>query len=114
MSKIVLNNSGNNEYNILQRDWVTAPILVKFMKLILANTSQLSTILEVKNKTATGAEFNRKISLGDYVSAINRSDLILLIPFKTPLILDGNTFFTLTIPANSTVTMAFYYDKRLQ
>ena len=112
-TKIILNNSGNDEYKSLARDLVTAPILVKFMKLILANTSQLTSILEVKNKTFTGAEFNRTISPADYVSAQSRTNLILLIPFDPPLILDGNTYFTMTIPANSTIVMAFYYDKRL-
>ena len=112
MAKIILNNSGNDSYNILSRDWTATPVLARFMKIILASTSQLSAILEVKNKAFTGGEMNRKIVLGEYVSALNKSSLILVIPFNPTLILDGNTYFAITIPANSTVTMAFYYEKR--
>ena len=111
-ANIILNNSGNDSYYALSRDWLSTPILTRFMKLILADESQLASILQIKNKIFAGAQNNRKLSLSSYVNAQSKSNLILLIPFDPPLILDGNTYFTMTIPANSTVIMAFYYDQR--
>jgi hypothetical protein len=108
---IILNNAGDNAYAMLARDWATNPVAVSYLRLILADSSQLTQTLEIKNRTSFGAEKNRVLSLGQFGNALDKQGLILVIPFNPPLIMDGNTYFIMKVPAFSRVLMMFYYEQ---
>ena len=108
---LILNNVGDDSYKFIARDWSTNPVKCKWMKIILADDTQLSKVMTITSKTSTGANDVRKISFQKYVDAKNRSNLILTFPLDPELILDGSTSFKLAIPAYSQVQMMFYYDQ---
>jgi hypothetical protein len=109
---IILDNAGDNNYGFLTRDWTTNPVTVKYMRLILADESQLAQAFEIKNRTSTGEQSNRIISLGSYVKSSDKTNLIVVIPFNPPLIMDGNTYFVMKVPALSDVQIMFYYKQK--
>jgi hypothetical protein len=106
---IILNNSGNDDYAFVARDWSINAVKVKYLRIILDSSTELTKTLEIKNRNSTGYARNRRIPLSSYTNAENKTDLILLIPFDTELILDGKTYFTMNIPASSQIIMMFYY-----
>ena len=108
---IILNNSGDDQYKFLARDWASNPIKCSYLKIFLADSSQYTNVLTIYSKTSTGAKDIRKLSISRYVDASNKSGLIALIPLTPELILDGSTYFTFNIPALSQVIMMFYYDQ---
>ena len=108
---IILNNSGDDNYNFAAREWVSNPIKCKALKVILADDSQIAEILEIRSKTSTGAQDVRRLSFSKFVSASNRNSLIIEIPLTPELILDGSTSFKLSVPALSQVLMIFYYNR---
>jgi hypothetical protein len=108
---IILDNAGDDNYGFLARDWTTNPVKVKYMRLFLADESQLVQPLEIKNRTSTGEERNRIISLSSFVSSSDKTNLILVIPFNPPLVMDGNTYFVMKLPALSDTRMLFYYEQ---
>lgn len=110
---IILNNSGDDNYAMLTRDWSSNPVEVKYMKLILSDASQLVQRFEIKSRTAFGKDFNRTLSLSEYTDALNKQNLILTIPFDPPLIMDGDTYFVMKIPAFSRTQMMFFYDQKV-
>mgnify|MGYP001585961290 CR=1 FL=1 len=109
---IIIDNVGNDNYGFLTRDWTTNPVTVKYMRLILSDESQLVQPLEIKNRTSTGRQSNRVISLSSFVSSLDKTNLILMIPFDPPIIMDGNTYFVMKIPALSETKMLFYYEQK--
>lgn len=106
---IILNNSGNDDYAFLARDFFSNPIALKYMRLILANESQLVQDIEIRSRNSTGKKYNRKISLSQHTNSLNKTNLILVIKFDEPVIMDGNTYFITKIPAFSRVLMMLYY-----
>jgi hypothetical protein len=108
---IILNNSGDNNYAMLARDWTTNPVSVKYMKLILSDSSQLVQVFEIKSRNSVGKSYNRILSLSEYTDAQDKQGLILTIPFNPPLIMDGSTYFVVKIPAFSRTQMMLFYDQ---
>jgi hypothetical protein len=111
-NSIIINNSGDDQYNFIQRDLASNPLKCSFLKVILADDSQLSQTLEIRRIDSTGVDDIRKLPFSRYVSSQNRNNLILTFPLTPPLILDGNTSFKLAIPALSQVQLMFYYDRQ--
>jgi hypothetical protein len=107
---VILNNSGDDDYKFVSRNWISNPVKCKLLKIILADESQLSQILTITSFTSTGGQDVRKFSFGKYVNSIDKNNLIIQIPLNPVLILDGQTKFKLSIPAYSQVTMMFFYD----
>ena len=108
---IILNNAGNDQYNFLARDWATNPVKCKQLKIFLADDSQLKQTLTITSQTSTGASDIRKLSFSKYTSSLDKNNLILTIPLKPELILNGRTFFKLKIPALSQVVIVFFYEQ---
>lgn len=108
---IILANQGDDNYNFVNRDWVTTPVMAKFMRLFLADESMLQQTIQVRSVSSTGKLDIRQIALSTYPKATDRTSLILLIPLTPPLLLDGNTSFRINIPAQSNVRMMFYFDR---
>ena len=109
---IILANQGDNNYKFVSRDWLTTPVKAEFIRLFLADESMLQQTLEIRTISSTGKLDKRQIALSTYPKATDKTSLILLIPLTPPLLLDGNTFFRLNVPAQSTVRMMFYYERR--
>ena len=112
-NSIILNNAGDDTYRNISREWTANPIKCNYLKIFLADDTQLAKVLTITGKTSTGLLDVRKISFSKYASASNRDNLILLIPLTPELILDGNTSFKFSIPALSQVIMMFYYKDAL-
>jgi hypothetical protein len=110
---IILNNAGDDQYGFLGREWTSNPIKCSYLKLFLSESAQANEILEIRSKTASGAFDYRKISLSNYIDSKDKDSKIILIPLNPVLVLDGSTYFRLKIPAQSEITMVFYYDKQL-
>jgi len=112
-NSIILNNSGDDSYRNLSREWVAKPVKCNSLKIFLADDTQLSKMLTITSKTSTGAIDIREIGFLKYADASNKNNLNLLIPLTPELILDGNTSFKLSIPALSQVLIMFYYKEVL-
>ena len=108
---IILANQGDDNYNFVNRDLISSPIMTKFMRLFLADESMLQQTIEIRSISSTGKLDIRQIALSTYPKATDKTSLILLIPLTPPLILDGNTSFRINIPAQSNVRMMFYFDR---
>lgn len=109
---IILNNSGNNIYAQTSREYLTSPIRADMMRVLLQSAAQINNIISVRNKKSVGTESNRDISLSKFVSANDRTNLIIDVPLDPPLILDGQTSFRTVINANSEITIMFYFDQK--
>jgi hypothetical protein len=110
---IILNNSGDDNYAMMARDWTTNPVSVKYMKLILSDSAQLVQTFEIKSRNSLGKTHNRVLSLTDYTDAQDKQGLILTIPFDPPLIMDGNTYFIMKVPAFSRTQMMLFYEQNV-
>lgn len=108
---IILNNSGNDRYAQISRSIIANPIVTNMMKVVINDEAQLENIIQIRNENSFGGEWNRDISLKNYVNAINRSNLILDIPLNPPVTLDGETYFSTSLAANTTMDLIFYYDQ---
>lgn len=108
---IILNNSGNDKYAQASREFLSNPITVDMMKVILDNEDQLNNIIQLRNEKSFGSEWNRDISLKNYTNAINKTNLILDIPLNPPITLDGETYFSTSLAANTEMVLLFYYDQ---
>jgi|WetSurMetagenome_2_1015567.scaffolds.fasta_scaffold185872_2 hypothetical protein len=108
---IILDNVGNDIYAQASREFLTNPVRVDLMKILLNNASQISDIIKIRNYKSFGSESNRDISLRQYISAMDKTNLIIEVPLNPPLILDGQTYFQLVIEANTEVDFLFYYDQ---
>ena len=112
-SPIILNNSGDNSYNFLGREWTAKPVKCDYVKLFLSESTLAKETLTIETTNSTGIRDKREISLLNYISAEDKNNNIVLIPFKPELILDGSTFFKIRIPAQSEILMVFYYKDQL-
>lgn len=108
---IILDNSGNDVYVQTSREYLTSPIKADMMRILIDNTSQIGNIIKIRNKKSVGTESNRDISLSKYVSAMDKTNLVIDVPLDPPLVLDGQTSFQTTIEANSEVIFMFYFDQ---
>jgi hypothetical protein len=108
---IILNNSGDDQYKMLSREWISNPVLCKHLKIMLADASQLAQAIEIKSHTSTGAEDNRTITLAKYINSSDKSNLIVDVPLIPELLLDGSTYFRIKIPALSQVILVFSYEQ---
>lgn len=107
---IILNNSGNDKYAQTARDFLSNPVTVTALKIVLDNENQLSNNISIRNEKSFGSEWNRDISLRNYTNAINKTNLILDIPLNPPITLDGDTYFSTSLEANTEMDLLFYYD----
>lgn len=108
---IILNNSGDDNYAMMTRDWSSNPVTVKYMKIILSDAAQLVQLFEIKSRTSWGKNYNRTLSLSEYGSATDKQGLILTIPFDPVLIMDGDTYFVMKVPPFSRTTLMFFYEQ---
>lgn len=108
---IILNNSGDDQYKMLSREWLSNPVLCSHLKIMLADASQLAQAIEIKSHTSNGAEDNRIITLAKYVNSTDKNNLIVSVPLSPKLLLDGSAYFRMKIPALSQVILIFSYDQ---
>lgn len=106
-----LDNTGNDVYSQTLREYLTSPIKADMMRILLQSTSQIGNLIKIRNQKSVGTASNRDISLGKYVSAMDKTNLIIDIPLDPPLILDGQTSFQTVIQPNSEVIFMFYFDQ---
>lgn len=111
---LILNNAGDDAYKFLAREWLSKPIYCSFLKIFLPDDTLLSETLEVRSRTSSGSKDNRQISLSNYITSEDADNKIVLIPLTPSLILDGDTYFRIRLPASSQITMLFYYSDQLQ
>jgi hypothetical protein len=108
---IILNNAGNNTYAQVAREWLTSPVRADMLRILLSTPDQLNNVLKIRNSTSTGGGSNRDISIGNYVNAKNKSNLIIEVPLDPPVILNGQTYFQTDIEPNSEINLMFYFDQ---
>ena len=108
---IILDNIGNDVYTQSAREFLTSPIRVDLMRILLSTADQINNIIKIRNSKSVGTESNRDISLGSYINAMNKTNLIVDIPLNPPLILDGQTSFQTILDANSEINIIFYFDQ---
>ncbi len=108
---IILDNIGNDKYAMASREFITNPILTDRMKVILANTAQLNNLIKIRNEKSFGSQRNRDISLKNYISAMDKTNLIIDIPISPPLLLDGQTYFETAIEPLSEIDLLFFFDQ---
>lgn len=108
---IIENNTGNDLYLQSQREFLTNPIISDLMLVILDKASQINNTIKIRNDKSVGSQSNRDISLQNFISAMDKTNLIIKVPLNPPLILDGMTSFRTTIEANSEIKIMFYYDQ---
>jgi len=109
---IILDNVGNNIYAQTSREYLTSPIKVDLMRILIDNVDQIGNIIKIRNEKSVGTSSNRDISLSKYISAMNKTNLVIDVPLDPPLILDGQTSFQTVIEANSEVLFMFYFDEK--
>lgn len=105
---IILNNSGNNVYAQSAREFLTSPVKVDVMRILLNNVNQLNNVLKIRNSKSVGTQSNRDISLYQYINAMNKTNMIVDIVLDPPIILDGNTSFQIPIEGNTEIDLLFY------
>ena len=108
---IILDNVGNDKYTMASREFITNPILTDHMKVILSNTDQLGNLINVRNEKSFGSQHNRDISLRNYTSALDKTNLIVDVPINPPLLLDGQTYFETAIEPFSEIDLLFFFDQ---
>ena len=108
---IILDNAGNDVYAQTSRDFLTSPVRADLMRVLLDNESQLNNVVKIRNFKSVGTQSNRDISLRQFISAKNPTNLIIDVPLNPPVILDGQTSFRIVIEANSTINLMFYFDQ---
>lgn len=108
---IILNNAGNDIYNQNSREYLSNPIRVEIMRILLNNINQINNVIKIRNEKSVGTQSNRDISLSKYIGAMDKTNLIIDIPLDPPLLLDGQTFFQTELAANSEMDLLFYFDQ---
>lgn len=108
---ILTNNTGNNIYAQAGREFLTNPIKATSLKILVDNDAQISDNIKIRNYRSFGGESNRDISLRRYISATDKNARIIDIPLDPPVILDGQTYFELSIEPGSEVDFLFYFEQ---
>ena len=108
---IILDNAGNDRYAQSAREFLTAPIMADRVRILLSNANQLQNIIKIRNEKSVGTSSNRDISIGNYVSAANKTNLIIDVPLDPSILLDGQTYFQTVLEANSEMYLLFYFDQ---
>jgi hypothetical protein len=108
---IILDNAGNDVYAQNSREYLSNPIRVDLMRILLTNIDQINNVIKIRNEKSVGTQSNRDISIGRYVEAMDKTNLIIDIPLDPPLILDGQTSFQTVLAANSQMDLLFYFDQ---
>ena len=108
---IILDNQGNNIYAQAAREYITSPITVNMMRVILFSEAQINNVIKIRNSKSYGSKSNRDISLLNFISAMDHSNLIIDVPLSPKIILDGQTYFQTDIEANSEIDLLFYFDQ---
>jgi hypothetical protein len=107
---IILNNTGDNIYAQSARDFLINPIKVRKMRFFLTDGSLVMNIVQIRNSKSIGAQWNRDISLQNYIDVIkNSTNMIIDIPLDPPLIIDGQTYINVMLPSASEMDIMFYY-----
>jgi hypothetical protein len=107
---VILNNSGDNTYQQSAREFLTSPITASFMRIILSTEEQLDNTIKIRNSKSEGGGSNRDISIRNYVSAKNKSNLIIEVPLSPPVYLDGQTYFETILSPSSEMDILFFVD----
>jgi hypothetical protein len=81
------------------------------VRVLLNKASQLNNIVKIRNQKSFGGEWNRDISLQNYIKSSDKTNLIIDITLDPPLVIDGQTFFQMDIEANSEIDLMFYFDQ---
>lgn len=108
---IILDNAGNNIYAQTAREFLVSPIRAELMRVLLSTASQISNIIKIRNQKSFGSESNRDVILSNYISAMDKTNLIIDVPLNPPLILDGQTSFQVVLAPNSEVYLLFYFSQ---
>lgn len=108
---IILDNSGDDNYLQSSREFLSNPIKVDMMRLLLSTATQIGNVIKIRNQKSVGTLTNRDISLSKYISATNKTNLIVDIPLNPPIVLDGQTSFQVVLAANSQLDILFYFDQ---
>jgi hypothetical protein len=108
---VLYNNTGNNIYSQVGRDFLTSPIRTFRMRVLLSNEEQIDKLIVIRSGTSFGSQFNRNISLRDYISAMDKTNLIIDIPLDPALVIDGETYFQVELAPNSEIDFLFYFDQ---
>jgi hypothetical protein len=106
------NNVGNNVYAQTAREFLTSPIETDMVRVLIDNEEQLNYNLKIKNYRSTGRESNRELPLRNYISASkSTTNLIVDIKIDPPVILDGQTYFEVTLAPSTQMNLMFYFDQ---
>ena len=108
---IILDNSGDDNYLQSAREFLASPIRVDMMRLLLSTATQIGNVIKIRNQKSVGTLTNRDISLSKYISATNKTNLIVDIPLDPPIVLDGQTSFQVVLAANSQLDILFYFNQ---
>ena len=108
---IILDNSGDDNYLQSAREFLASPIRVDMMRLLLSTATQIGNVIKIRNQKSVGTLTNRDISLSKYISATNKTNLIVDIPLNPPIVLDGQTSFQVVLAANSQLDILFYFNQ---
>jgi hypothetical protein len=108
---IILDNVGNNIYAQTAREFLTNPILASRVRIILSTAAQLNNTIKIIHDVSEGQKFNKEISVRNYISAKNSTNLIIDVPLDPPLVLDGKTYFQTDIEAGCEIDLLFYCDQ---
>jgi hypothetical protein len=105
---IILDNVGNNMYAQASREFITCPVSTDRVKVLLDNASQIDNLLKIRNYKSFGSEWNRDVSLRQFISAFDKNSLIVDVILNPIVILDGQTYFETDVEANSEIDLLFY------
>ena len=108
---IILDNAGDDVYSQSSREYLTNPITTDKIRIFLENASQLDNIIKIRNSKSFGSESNRDISLKQFVSAMDKTNLIVDINLYPPVKLDGQTYFQTDLEPASEIKILFYFDQ---
>lgn len=109
---IILDNQGNDIYAQAAREYITSPIITDMVRVILANTAQINNLIKIRNRSTFGSESNRDISLRNFISTTDKTNLIVDIKLTPPIVLDGQTYFQTDIEANSEIDLLFFFEQK--
>jgi hypothetical protein len=109
---ILLDLVGNDKYAQTSREFLTSPILTDYVRVLLTTADQINNVIRIRNEKSFGSESNRDISLQKYISATDRTNLIIDIPISPPILLDGQTFFETDIEPQSEIDLLFFFDQK--
>lgn len=107
----ITNNVGNDKYNQSAREFLSAPIEVDMMKVILGSEAQINNTIKIRNQTSYGTSSNRDINLRNYIRATDQTNLIIDVPLVPPVLLDGKTYFEVEIEPQNTIDLLFTFEQ---